>query len=267
MLLHHPIAPGVVAFSTRRQGGVSEGNYASFNCNHYCGDDPQHVRANRQRLADMLGVDYDHIIVPRQTHTTNVARVDSPYIEENSTVMSHGHERTLQDVDAIITDRPGLCLCVSTADCIPVLLYDPDHHAVAAIHAGWRGTVGRIVERTIALMQSEYATRAEALRAVIGPGIGLEAFEVGDEVYEAFREAHFDMSSIARRYPHEGGGERWHLDLWEANRQQLLAHGIPADAIHVSGICTHTHHHDYFSARRLGIHSGRILTGVFFKGF
>ena len=105
-------------------------------------------------------------------------------------------------------------------------------------------------------MKSHYGTEGKDVVACIGPGISLESFEVGDEVYAAFEEAGFDMSRMARRY------EKWHLDLWEANRLQLLAHGVLPGHIEVAGICTYQHHEDFFSARRLGINSGRILSGI-----
>ena len=148
------------------------------------------------------------------------------------------------------------CLCVSTADCVPVLLYDKEKQVIAAVHAGWRGTVGRIVEKTIEVMRIQYGTEGKDLVACIGPSISLESFEVGDEVYAAFEEAGFDMARIARRY------EKWHLDLWEANRMQLLANGVLPEHIEVAGICTFQCYEDFFSARRLGIKSGRILSGI-----
>jgi YfiH family protein len=162
----------------------------------------------------------------------------------------------LQDVDAVVTQLKDFCLCVSTADCVPILLYDKEKEVIAAVHAGWRGTVGRIVEKTIEVMKSQYGSEGKNIVACIGPSISLESFEVGDEVYAAFEEAGFDMTRIARRY------EKWHLDLWEANRVQLLAHGVLPEHIEVAGICTFQHHEDFFSARRLGIKSGRILSGI-----
>ena len=137
-----------------------------------------------------------------------------------------------------------------------VLLYDKERQVIAAIHAGWRGTVGRIVEKTIEVMRIQYGTEGKDLVACIGPSISLESFEVGDEVYAAFEEAGFDMTRIARRY------EKWHLDLWEANRVQLLANGVLPEHIEVAGICTFQCYEDFFSARRLGIKSGRILSGI-----
>ena len=235
----------IFGFSTTRYGGCGEGAYATFNCTHYCGDSPEHVKTNLESLAALLPERPRVIVVPRQTHTTNVRVItDVPTSEE------------LQDVDAVVTHLKDFCLCVSTADCVPVLLYDKEKQVIAAIHAGWRGTVGRIVEKTIEVMRIHYGTEGKDLVACIGPSISLESFEVGDEVYAAFEEAGFDMARIARRY------KKWHLDLWEANRVQLLANGVLPEHIEVVGICTFQRHEDFFSARRLGIKSGRILSGI-----
>lgn len=235
----------IFAFSTTRHGGCGEGAYATFNCTHYCGDRPESVVSNLETLAACLPQRPQCLVIPRQTHTTNVRVItEVPGSEE------------LHEVDAVVTNLKDFCLCVSTADCVPVLLYDTKNQVVAAIHAGWRGTVGRIVEKTLDVMGSRFATEGKDVVACIGPSISLESFEVGDEVYAAFEEAGFEMSRIARKY------EKWHLDLWEANRLQLLAHGVLPEHIEVAGICTYQQHEDFFSARRLGIKSGRILSGV-----
>ena len=235
----------IFGFSTTRHGGCGEGAYATFNCTHYCEDNPEHVKANLETLSLLLPERPRVIVIPRQTHTANVQVIkDVPTSEE------------LQDVDAVVTQLKGFCLCVSTADCVPILLYDKEEQVVAAVHAGWRGTVGRIVEKTLEVMKSQYGSEGKNIVACIGPSISLESFEVGDEVYAAFEEAGFDMTRIARRY------EKWHLDLWEANRVQLLANGVLPEHIEVAGICTFQHHEDFFSARRLGIKSGRILSGI-----
>ena len=230
-----------MAFSTYRSGGVSKGAYASMNVNPFCGDAPEEVSENRRRLAQRLGTDC--IVIPHQVHGTRTAFVDACC--------------TLEGYDAVVTQKPGVCVCVSTADCIPVLLYDAENRAVAAVHAGWRGTASRIVENVIREMGSRLGTRPSDLSAAIGPGISLEAFEVGEEVFETFRAAEFPMERIAKRFA------KWHIDLWEANRLQLERLGV--HDITLCGECTYSNPDRYFSARRLGVKSGRILNGIMIR--
>lgn len=241
-LTYYDFGERVVAFSTTRHGGCSTGNYAAFNINGYCGDEVAHIAENRCSLATLLGIDERHIVMPHQVHETVVRRIDGP------------QQEVIEGVDAVMTDVPRLCIGVSTADCIPILLYDEVHHAVCAVHAGWRGTVKRIVHAAIHAMHDTYGSEPSQLKAVIGPGISLESFEVGDEVFRQFAEAGFDMTVISRKY------SKWHIDLPMCNRLQLEEVGVRD--IWLSGICTFQQHQDYFSARRLGINSGRIFTGI-----
>ena len=254
------IGEGVTAFSSTREGGNSEGRYGEFNINRYCGDDEEHIRQNRASLCELLGIRDESLIMPHQVHETVTIAVDNDFLQ----LSDAERQQRLEGVDALMTDVPEICIGVSTADCIPVLLYDPLKHVAAAIHAGWRGTVKRIVEKNIAAMMEEYGTQSADLRAQIGPGIHLESFEVGDEVYEAFAQEGFPMETISRKYPANDGSpiEKWHIDLPECNRQQMLSCGIPDSQIAVSEICTYQHHERFFSARRLGINSGRIFTGI-----
>ena len=156
----------------------------------------------------------------------------------------------LHGVDALITRELGYCLCISTADCVPVLIYDKKHSAIAAIHAGWRGTVAYIVRDTLLRMEKEFGTSGEDVIACIGPSISLASFEVGEEVYEAFQKNGFDMPRISIRKEETG---KHHIDLWEANRMQILAFGVPSGQVELARICTYIHHDEFFSARRLAL--------------
>lgn len=245
----------IFCFSTTRHGGYSTGQYSSFNCNHYCGDNPKDVERNRKLLADIMPCSPKEFVIPHQIHSTEVRKIDWGFVNAGDVEKKD----IIEGVDAVISDIPGICLCISTADCIPVLCYDVHNKAIAAIHAGWRGTVARIVEKTLTQMRKEYGTRTQDVVAVIGPGISLHAFEVGDEVYNAFHDAGFDMDAISCKY------SKWHIDLWEANRLQLISSGVNPYNIEMSGICTYTENEDFFSARRLGINSGRIISGIILK--
>lgn len=256
---YYEMGPNVTAFSTTRHGGYGTGNYAEFNINRYCGDSETNIRKNREALCSLLGISDDHLLMPHQVHLTKTARIDEALLS----LTEEKRREALEGYDALMTDLRGVCIGVSTADCIPVLLYDKTHHAICAIHAGWRGTVARIVEKAIAEMKAVYGTCPEHIRAQIGPGIHLDSFEVGDEVYETFKQAGFDMPSIScRRVNAINHHEKWHIDLPLCNRQQLLDSGVPSASIALSPFCTYQQSSRFFSARRLGINSGRIFTGI-----
>lgn len=275
-LIHYalPSPESVVAFSTTRHSPFpttaqelsAMGNYAAFNVTHYCGDAPERVARNRQWLCEKLSISEHSLVLPRQTHTSNVKAITPSFLALPP------EERTafLDQTDALVTDCPGVCIGISTADCIPILLYDPAHHACAAVHAGWRGTVLRISQAAVQTMENLYHTNPAELHAVIGPGISPEAYEVGDEVVARFKEAGFCMRDIVR-YPGRDltslGAQppKPHLDLWAANCLLLEEMGIPLERISVAGICTYARSDDFFSARKLGIQSGRIFTGILLR--
>lgn len=258
-LYFYDFGEGVKAFSSTRHGGFSKGHYAAFNINHYCGDNEEDISKNRALLCQLLGIDEARLVMPHQVHQTESVVIDKAFLG----LSEEEQKARLEGVDALMTDRTGVCIGVSTADCIPILLFDKVHQASCAIHAGWRGTVRRIAEMAVARMASVYGSRPADILAQIGPGIHLESFEVGDEVYEAFANEGFAMETISRRYPvANGSGEKWHIDLPACNRQQLLAAGVPLCQINVSPIDTYEQNDTYFSARRLGINSGRIFTGI-----
>lgn len=254
-LTYYTLGEGVTAFSSTRHGGASVGNYSTFNINLFCGDDAEVVRVNRIALCEELNIAPERLIVPHQTHGVGLQKVDTAFLTKPQV----DRDQLLEGVDGVMTDVSNVCVGVSTADCIPILLYDPIHQSVCAVHAGWRGTAQRIVQRAIAKMHVYYGTESTQLRACIGPGISSDHFEVGDEVYSAFEKAGFEMSTIARRYT------KWHIDLWECNRLQLVEVGVCPAQIYVSGICTYERAADYFSARRLGTASGRIYSGILLR--
>lgn len=246
-LQYYHIAEGLTAFSSMRKGGYSTGRYGEFNINCYCGDSDEAIRRNREALCGLLGITDDRLLMPHQVHKAGIAVVDEQ------------RDIDLEGYDALMTNVEEVCIGVSTADCIPVLLYDRRQRAVCAVHAGWRGTVMRIVEQSIARMTEVYGTNPADLIAQIGPGIHLESFEVGDEVYQAFEDAGFPMEKISKKY------EKWHIDLPECNRLQLISAGVPESQVSVSPVCTYMQADTYFSARRLGIESGRIFTGIILR--
>ena len=251
-LKYYNFGEDVTAFSTMRQGGYSKGNFGEFNINRYCGDSEEAIRKNREALCRLLAISDDHLLMPHQVHLTEMTIVDETFLSKTA----DERQQALEGVDALMTNIKEVCIGVSTADCIPVLLHDPVHHAGCAIHAGWRGTVQRIVEKAVDKMQTVYGTQPADILAQIGPGISLDSFEVGDEVYDVFAHEAFDMEQISKRY------EKWHIDLPLCNRLHLLSMGLSTNHISCADICTVKQHDTYFSARRLGIHSGRIFSAI-----
>ena len=252
VLQYYPLGEGVTAFSSTRQGGYSEGRYGEFNINRYCGDSEESIKRNREALCQLLGIEDHSLLMPHQVHLAEIAVVD----REMLTLPTEEIQQKLDGIDALMTNEAGVCIGVSTADCIPVLLYDPIQRASCAIHAGWRGTVQRISEKAVARMTEVFGSDPQNLIAQIGPGIHLESFEVGDEVYQTFEKEGFPMELISKKY------EKWHIDLPECNRLQLVAAGIPETHIAVSPVCTFQQSDIFFSARKLSINSGRIFTGI-----
>lgn len=255
-MIFHNLHTQITAFSTTRNGGVSKGDYASMNCTPYTGDDIEAVQRNQQLLCTALHIEKEQLIIPYQTHSVNALVIDKEFLQQNA----EKRNEQLQNIDALITQEKGVCLCVSTADCTPILLYDRKQQVIAAIHAGWRGSVNYIVRNTLEQMQRLYNTQGEDIFAAIGPCIGFDAFEVGDEVYDAFKQNDFPMEYISGWKPET---HKWHIDLQMANSVQLIDFGVPTEQIDICDICTFTHYEKFFSARRLGIKSGRILSGIF----
>ena len=244
------LGTGVRAFSTmRNQGGFSKGSYSCFNINRYCGDNEEDISLNRQLLCSTLGISPSRLVMPHQTHGCETRMVTSALLAESD-------EDYLEGVDAVMTNEEMLCIGVSTADCIPIIVYDPVKRVACAIHAGWRGTCARIAAKAIEAMSASYGCNSSDMSCIIGPGISAAAFEVGDEVYAAFSQAQFDMDAIAFR------SNKWHIDLKACNKLQLREMGIKEETIFDCGICTYSDNQRWFSARRQGISSGRIYTGI-----
>ena len=266
VLQYYPLGEGVTAFSSTRQGGYSEGRYGEFNINRYCGDSEEAIKRNREALCQLLDIEDCRLLMPHQVHLAEIAVVD----REMMSLSAEERQQRLDGIDALMTNEAGVCIGVSTADCIPVLLYDPIRRASCAIHAGWRGTVQRIAEKAVGRMTETYGTNPKDIIAQIGPGIHLESFEVGDEVYETFLQEGFDMNAISKQFlstppstlHHPPSTSKWHINLPKCNRLQLLSSGVVPQNIKVSPVCTYQQSADYFSARRLGINSGRIFTGI-----
>lgn len=223
------------AFTTRT-GGVSEGPYESLNLSWSRGDDKARVAENRRRVAQALGG--VELVFLNQVHGATVIKVDA----KPEGAWSAG------EADALITDRPGLALCAQTADCVPVLLYDPVRPAVAAVHSGWRGTVKQILAATLQAMKTAYGSEPAQVHAAIGPAISQANYRVGPEVLEQFETLFGGLDPVlAGPRDAEGGAG---LDVAEACRRQLIAAGVREDAVTVLNHCTFEDRARFFSCRR-----------------
>jgi len=278
-------------FSTRK-GGVSRSYCAEdapgeLNLGFTASDDREAVVRNRELLAEAVtGNRATPLVTLRQIHSS-VLRVASAQDAGRERPWKAGApgDRSLSPgwkADGLMTDEPGLLLGVQTADCIPVLVADRKRRAVAAFHAGWRGTVKRIVESGVGRMRLEFGSRPEDLIAAIGPGVGACCYAVGEEVLSSFesqfayaddlfREV-YDTDPVRTKYPmlfltqrapgHSPIGPSLHLDLVEANRRQLLDAGLKPKAIQVVGGCTSCQRELFFSHRASQGYAGRMMAVI-----
>ena len=231
--------PGLRHGVTTRAGGVSAGPYASLNLGASVGDDRDAVQENRARLARSLGFEPDRMVTTGQIHGKDVLVVDEQVAASP----------TVRRADILVTREPGILLMQRFADCVPLLLWHEEASVVSVAHAGWRGTAIGVAQRAVESV-TELGGSPEGLRVGIGPSIGPCCFEVGDEVVEQIPGAQ-DTSA-------PGPNGRPHVDLWELNRRQCVAAGVPAERIAVSTICTRCHPDTYFSHRALGYPAGRF---------
>lgn len=222
-------------FSTRI-GGVSKGIFSSMNLSFSRGDEDEAVQENFRRMAHAIGVKEDSFVKSVQTHTTNVHQVT---VENKKEV--------LHDVDGLITNVPGLCLVTSYADCVPLFFVDPVHQAIGLSHSGWRGTVGKIGQETLAAMKRAYGTESKDVIAAIGPSICQDCYEVSEDVIDKFKEAF--LPKYWERLFYQKENKKYQLNLWAANEIILTDSGVLKANIAVTNICTNCNPNLLFSHR------------------
>ncbi len=235
-------AGGAAHCFTTRCGGVSGGELSSLNLGLSRGDARENVVKNYGIICSALGLDCRRVVFSRQTHSDHVVVADEKYA-------GCGLFKTAGfEADAYITDTPGLVLTVFTADCTPILLYDPIRRAAGAVHAGWRGTANGILGKTVGLMKSRFGCKPENILAAIGPAIGRCCFETDFDVPQAMR-ARFGERADAFMEP---SGDKWRVDIKALNRLHLLDAGVLAANIAVSELCTVCEPALFWSHRRNG---------------
>ncbi|HYF68385.1 MAG TPA: peptidoglycan editing factor PgeF [Ohtaekwangia sp.] len=218
---------------------------AVFTLSYTSTPDRSLVRNNRQRLADALGIAENRLYFPSQVHKTRIVYVTSSTSTED-----------LIDVDALMTAESGICIAVMSADCVPILLYDRKNQAVAAVHSGWRGTVAKILTKTLYAMREHFGTVGKDLLAGIGPSVSQDAYEVGEEVIREVDQAFGASSGLMIPV----AGNKAKLDLWKANKMQLLEFGVGKSQIEIADLCTVKNNDAFFSARQGD--AGRFAAGV-----
>jgi len=255
-------------FSTRRGGVSTVYGAKSLNLGWTKEDDPANVSENRRRLVDSVALS-SRLVTVRQVHGNQIQVVRGEDAREGRLETPEG--KAVLEGDGLVTNDAGVLLGVGTADCVPVLLLDPVNRAVGAFHAGWRGTVARIVEHGVEMMAREYGSRPEELSAAIGPSIGACCYTVGEEVRERFTSEFSYGPDLFRMVQGEDGASHLRVDLWEANRRQLLNAGVLAERISVVGECTSCARDDegtpkYFSHRAQAGKTGRMLNVIGIAG-
>lgn len=246
----------ITHFFSTRAGGVSDGLYSELNLGEYCGDKLENVRVNRELVCSAVGA--KRLFVPREIHESEICEIDDTFLSLSETDV---RERLLK-YDALVTNVKEICIGVTTADCVPLLLFDKANNASAAIHAGWRGVVKEIAAKTINMMANIYGSEPANIFAATGPAISADIFEVGPEVVAEFEKVFSpcDMSLI--KCGLENGKAT--IDLQKALEIQLTNSGISMSHIDINTNCTYTNSR-YFSARRDGLTSGRAVSAIMLR--
>jgi YfiH family protein len=231
--------PEIIHGMSTKLGGCEYPPYYN-SLSYYVGDDEEIIKSNREKYFDTLGIDLKNLAIPKQIHSANVQFVDKPGFYRES--------------DALITQTKNVYLLVSTADCFPILIYDKNNKAVAAVHSGWRGTQKKILSQSLDKMISEIGSRPNNLMIFIGPGISKENFEVGEDVANSFDKKFIDLRN-----------GKFYVDLNANLLDQLDSFGIPADNIDANPLCTYKEKNYLHSYRRDRDKSGRMFAVIGLK--
>ena len=239
-------------FTTRHEG-VSRMPYNSLNLGTNTLDQPHNVEGNRNLLARAFDINQDALVTVRQAHGSDILVINEPNED-------YSHFLSLES-DAIITNQPGVMIGICVADCAPILLMDPEKRVIAAVHAGWQGTVAKLVSTTVDGMKTIFGCAPETIQAAIGPCIGKCCYEVDTPVKQAFAQSGIEWDSFSEQ-TNEG---KWRFDLATANRELLISSGVPASAIQVSNMCVCCHRELFFSYRRDDGETGRQMGFIMLK--
>lgn len=251
----------VTAGFTSRHGGVSEAPYSTLNCGLHVNDLPAHVIRNRELLAEAVGQPFEAFTYAEQVHGNEVVVVG---LEEKGKGRT-SRESAIQSKDGFITNEKGVVLCAQFADCVPLFFYDSVRHAAGLSHAGWKGSVLNISMATISLMTHTFGSQPSDIRAAIGPSIGVCCYEVdqtvADRVYSVLIENNASQQEQLEVISGKPNG-KYMLNLQELNRKLLQQAGILSSHIEVSQLCTSCSSDDFFSHRKEGGSTGRMVAWI-----
>lgn len=236
-------------FVTTREHGNTDSPIGGFNLSYKVNDVIQNVTDNRNFLANSLQVSLQHLFIPVQTHSVNI-----------QIVTSKTSVNSLENTDALITAEKNIAIATMAADCVPILVYDYKNQIAAAIHAGWKGTLGRILEKTIATMVNKLGAETKNMKVGIGPSICEKVYEVGNEVANEFNL--FEDSEKQKIVLPHTNPEKKYLNLQVANQLQALKVGVKPENIQIANLCTYSNPDQFYSARYFKNNCGRFATGI-----
>ena len=242
-------------FVSTRTGGVSKSPFDSLNLGFNVGDDPDDVLKNRKRLATTIGIPLHHFTIGEQIHSGNVTII----FEESRGKGSTNNKEAINVTDAMVTNVAGICLVILVADCVPILFFDPVQRAIGVAHAGWKGTLEFIAQKTVMAMEKAFGSLAEDIVVGIGPSIGPCCYKVGPDIISQVEIIFHTKKEYILNESKSGEG---YFDLWKANLDQLLHAGIERKNIEMAMMCT-CHTSDLFFSYRLRKGStGRFCAGI-----
>lgn len=230
-------------FSTRK-GGVSKEHLASLNLSFSVDDAKENVLENFRRIGERFGKTPEDFVLSKQSHETKVLKVGMKDRGKGIT-----KDRDYEGIDALITDEEGLILSCFSADCVPILFYDPIHKAVGACHSGWRGTKGKILQNVVEEMRKHFSSNPAEILIAIGPSICKEQYVVSEDLALSFLEDYPDVGENSSSPIQRISKDKFQLDLWDLNRRIALDSGIKEEHISISGYCTMENPELFFSHR------------------
>jgi YfiH family protein len=240
-------------FTTTKLNGVSFYPNGFLNMGFVQTDEPQNVVLNRNLFSIALGISVDSFVFANQSHSDNILVVT----EEHKGRGVNKEDTEIQDIDSFIVEESGICPVVQSADCVPIIVYEPQRHIGAVVHSGWRGTFKRILEKTILKMIQMGANPSEMI-VCIGPSAGVCCYEVKDDVLQSFID-NYDSKAL-EFFRKEN--DKMYLDLWKANSFLAKNIGVLEQNISVAGLCSIDNSNKFFSARVHKQYAGRMATGI-----